>query len=79
MIGSNPLAPVLADTARELSESRATAVRLEAERDAYRLLSHTALEQISTLTKRTRQQSETIRRLHAIIRDYLGDRHGVAA
>ena len=65
------LAPIVADLVCDLAAGRGERIDLEADRDAYRLLAHVALGQIHDLTVKVRRQSDTIIRLHTLIRKYL--------
>jgi hypothetical protein len=51
---------------------RARVIDLEADRDAYRMLSQVALGHAHGLTLTVRRQQETIVRLHEIVREYIG-------
>jgi hypothetical protein len=47
------------------------AADLQVDRDSYRLLAQTAIEHCYNLTLTCRKQSDTIIRLHQIIREYI--------
>lgn len=66
---NNPLAAVLTATIRELAAERAARSDAETDRDAYRTLACAALTHAHDLTATVRRQTETIARLHNLVRE----------